>query len=329
MIEGSGRTTVAVAPVKVAQPGLDNDGVYPVIGADDGFYGSLGTTLDSWAEGYASQEAVFEAARTNPAVVLVDNAVMGVSFGDLGWTAEEVTVEGDRFQPFELQLTDPRTGNATTVTVIGALRSQLPSATFGGIYLNESAYREFAGEPDYRRGYLRLTEGADGEEAARLIESALAVRGVEAESVAKIFSDMSATNTAFNRMFQAFMALGLLVGIAGLGVIAFRSVVERRQQIGMLRAIGYQRGTVTLTFILESSFVAVMGILSGVVGGAILGRNLLTSDQWTEGADITFAMPWAEVIVVIGASFIFSLLMTWWPSRDASRVPVAEALRYE
>jgi putative ABC transport system permease protein len=125
------------------------------------------------------------------------------------------------------------------------------------------------------------------------------------------------------------MGLGLLVGIAGLGVISFRSVVERRQQIGMLRAIGYQRAAVTTTFLLESSFVAVMGIISGVVGGVLIGRNLLTSDSFTDGAEAQFAMPWAEVIVVILASFVFSLLMTWWPSRGASRVPVAEALRYD
>jgi len=72
-----------------------------------------------------------------------------------------------------------------------------------------------------------------------------------------------------------------------------------------------------------------MGILSGVVGGALLGRNLLTSPDFTEGAEIKFSMPWAEILVVIGTSFAFSLLMTWWPSRGASRVPVAEALRYE
>jgi len=328
-VAGSGRTTIAVAPVEVSQPGFENDGYYPVIGADDGFFSSLGTTLDSWSAAYGSEREVFEAVRSNPALALVDNAAIGVSFGDWDWSAEEVTVEGDHFEPFELQLTDPRTGNTTTVTVIGALRSQLPSATFSGIYLNDAGYRALSGEPDYRRGYIRLVAGADSQEAARQVESALAVHGVEAQSVEKIFDDMSATNTAFNRMFQAFMALGLFVGIAGLGVIAFRSVVERRQQIGMLRAIGYQRRTVTLTFLLESSFVAVMGILSGVVGGSILGRNLLTSDQWTEGADITFAMPWAEIVVVIGASFLFSLLMTWWPSRGASRVPVAEALRYE
>jgi putative ABC transport system permease protein len=245
------------------------------------------------------------------------------------WAAEGVTVEDDRFDPFQVVITNPNTGNTTTVTVVGSLRSGLPWATIGGIYLNEAGYTAFAGTPDYRRGYIRLAEGVDSDATARSIESALAVQGVKAESVQTIFDDMAGTQTAFNRMFQSFMALGLLVGIAGLGVIAFRSVVERRQQIGMLRAIGYQRATVTLTFILESSFIAVMGILSGVVGGAILGRNLLTSDSFTEGANINFAMPWAEIIVVIGASFFFSLLMTWWPSRDASRVPVAEALRYE
>ena len=325
-IAGSGRTTIAAAPSKVSQPGLDNDGVYPVLGADSGFFGGLGTTLDSFANGYVSEQAAMEAVRDNPNLALVDSTVLGIK--EL-WKAEGVTVTDNRFAPFEVTITDPTTGSVTTVTVIGSLRSQLPWPTIGGIYLNEATYTALAGEPDYRRGYIRLADGADSEAAARAIESSLAVQGVKAESVEKIFADMSGTQTAFNRMFQSFMALGLLVGIAGLGVIAFRSVVERRQQIGMLRAIGYQRATVTLTFLLESSFIAVMGILSGVVGGAILGRNLLTSESFTEGAEINFAMPWAEIVFVIGASFIFSLLMTWWPSRGASRVPVAEALRYE
>jgi putative ABC transport system permease protein len=325
-IAGSGRTTIPSAPSKVGQPGLDNDGIYPVIGADDGFFGSLGTTLDAFANGYTSEQSVMEAVRSNANLALVDGTVVG--FEEV-WKADGVTVEDHRFDAFDIEVTDPGTGNTTTVTVIGVLRSQLPWATLGGIYINESGYTALAGQPDYRRGYIRLADGADSELVAREIESSLAVQGVKAESVSKIFDDMSGTQTAFNRMFQSFMALGLLVGIAGLGVIAFRSVVERRQQIGMLRAIGYQRKTVTLTFLLESSFVAVMGILSGVVGGAILGRNLLTSESFTEGATINFAMPWAEIIVVIGASFLFSLLMTWWPSRGAARVPVADALRYE
>jgi putative ABC transport system permease protein len=43
------------------------------------------------------------------------------------------------------------------------------------------------------------------------------------------------------------MALGLIVGVAALGVISARSVVERRQQIGVLRAVGFRRGMVQAT----------------------------------------------------------------------------------
>ncbi len=329
-IAGAGRTSIDETGHLVAQPGEQNDGIYPVIAADDGFFSSLGTTLDAYAEGYANEAAVMDAVRTDPHLALVDSSVVGISFNESwDWTANGVSITNDTFKAFDVQVTDPKTGTSSTFTVVGVLRTGLSGNKVSGIIVDEQAYESLSGAPDYRRGYIRLNDGVDNVEAARAIESALAVKGVKAESVDKLFDDASATNAAFNRMFQAFMALGLFVGIAGLGVIAFRSVVERRQQIGMLRAIGYQRRIVTLTFLLESSFIAVMGILSGVVGGAILGRNLLTSPEFTEGADISFAMPWAEIILVIAASFIFSLMMTWWPSKNASRVPVAEALRYE
>ena len=99
----------------------------------------------------------------------------------------------------------------------------------------------------------------------------------------------------------------------------------------MLRAIGYPRTTVSLTFLLESSFVAMMGILSGVVGAAVLSRNLFNSDEFTgtSRAATEFFIPWGEVIIFVVIAYAFSLLMTWWPSRGAAQVPVAEALRYE
>lgn len=61
-----------------------------------------------------------------------------------------------------------------------------------------------------------------------------------------------AANHTFNRLIQGFMGLGLIVGVAALGVISARSVVERRQQIGMLRAIGFRRSMVRDAFLLES-----------------------------------------------------------------------------
>jgi putative ABC transport system permease protein len=196
------------------------------------------------------------------------------------------------------------------------------------VYVNTGAYEEIFGPPAFDRAFVRLASGVDSEDAARAVESSLATNGVQVQSIRQLIDDASAQDRAFTRMFQGFMALGLFVGIAALGVIAFRSVVERRQQIGMLRAIGYQTETVTLTFILESSFVALMGILAGVVGGVIVSRNLFTTGQFS-GEGVDFTMPWGEVLVFILLAFVVSLFMTWWPSRSASHVPVADALRYE
>jgi ABC-type antimicrobial peptide transport system permease subunit len=55
---------------------------------------------------------------------------------------------------------------------------------------------------------------------------------------------LMAADRTINRLIQGFMGLGLIVGVAALGVISARAVVERRQQIGVLRAIGFRRGMV-------------------------------------------------------------------------------------
>ena len=77
----------------------------------------------------------------------------------------------------------------------------------------------------------------------------------------------SPANRTFNRLIQGFMGLGLVVGVAALGVISARAVVERRQQIGVLRAIGFRRGMVQAVFLIESSFIALTSIVAGTVLG--------------------------------------------------------------
>ena len=134
----------------------------------------------------------------------------------------------------------------------------------------------------------------------------------------------------FFRIFIGFMALGLLVGVAGLGVVSTRAVVERRQQIGVLRAIGYRRRMIQLSFLLESSFVALLGILIGTTLGIVLGWQAYNDIKEDEGIDtIRFSIPWIQIGVILALTYLASLLATFLPARQASRVYPAEALRYE
>ena len=108
--------------------------------------------------------------------------------------------------------------------------------------------------------------------------------------------DDQAAQQSFMYVLQGFMGLGLIVGIAAVGVIAFRAVVERRQQIGMLRAIGFQRSMVQSAFVLESAIVVMLGVLAGAVFGLILSYSLMTSEAFTEGAPDAgaFIIPWTH-----------------------------------
>ena len=146
------------------------------------------------------------------------------------------------------------------------------------------------------------------------------------EVMADEVKDYARINEMFMNLMMAFMGLGLIVGIAALGVIAARSVVERRQQIGMLRAIGFQQGMIQFSFLLESSFVALLGIGLGVGLGAITAY-LFMDDAGIEG--MKAVLPWTQITMIMVLAYVASLITTFVPAYRAARIYPAEALRYE
>jgi putative ABC transport system permease protein len=202
------------------------------------------------------------------------------------------------------------------------------SGTYSGLHLSQQTFQAVFGEADYRRFFVKTVPGADDQEVARQIEASLLTTGAQASSLRQTLDEQNSTQSSFFYLMQGFMGLGLFVGVAAVGVIAFRTVVERRQQIGMLRAMGYTKGMVGLTFLLESAFIAFMGVLSGIVFAVILARQLITTEFAEQGAT-SFSVPWEQLAIIGGLAFGFALLMTLIPSRQAASIPIAQALRYE
>jgi putative ABC transport system permease protein len=302
---------------------------YSVFAGDDAFFDANAAKLEDRARGYASDAAVYQAIKTQPNLAVMDfGPFLSGSMFPPAWVVQGVSFSNNRFDPFPVEFRDPVSGKSMTVTIIGVLSARIPAGLLTGVLTSGQTYASVYGPPDYLVTTLRLAPGVNADKAAKAIKATLVTQGVQAIALKTVIDNGTAMAVGELRIFQVFLALGLFVGIAGLGVIAFRSVVERRQQIGMLRAIGYQRGTVTLSFVLESSFIAVMGIASGVVGGLILSRNLVTSDYFGTSVP-SFFIPWQEVLVFVVVAFVFAVLMTWWPSRRAANVVIAEALRYE
>ena len=197
------------------------------------------------------------------------------------------------------------------------------------IYMHYSVLEELSEKTvpftDYK---FRITDHSRADELTRLLETVFIDHGMTAKSTLESIDQEQAQTNAFNQLFQGFMGLGLLVGVAALGVIAFRAVVERRQSIGMMRAIGYKARMVQLQFLMESGVVAVLGSLLGIGLGTLMAWNIYKSIS-QESAGVTFSIPIVNVAAIVLVAVVFSLLNTMLPARQASGIKPAEALRYE
>ncbi len=197
------------------------------------------------------------------------------------------------------------------------------------IYMHHSVLQELSDKPvpfvEYK---FMLSDPSRAGEITRLLETTFIDNGMRARSIGEVISEERAQGNAFNQLFQGFMGLGLLVGVAALGVVAFRAVVERRQSVGMLRAIGYKARMVQLQLLMESGFVAVLGSLIGVGLGSLIAWNIFKSIS-KESPGMTFSVPISNIMLIVFITLLFSLLNTLLPARQASKITPSEALRYE
>jgi putative ABC transport system permease protein len=212
------------------------------------------------------------------------------------------------------------------VTVIGVIDSTIGSLS--GMFGAQETIDGVYGQTASTSYYVALSDSNQAAATAREIEAALLSSGVEGNSIYDELQEVQAQESGFLYIIEGFMGLGLLVGIAAVGVIAFRSVVERRQQIGVMRALGYQRRTVTLSFLIETLFVVGVGGFAGTALGLLLAQKLLTSeDSGLSGTE--FIVPWVILIAIALLTNVAALIMTWLPAMQAGRIAPAEALRYE
>ena len=305
---------------------------YPINGAGADFINNSRMPLQTRAVGYATDTDVWAAVRDNPNLAVVDSGAVpnpgGFTIGAPSFALSGVQPSDATMQPASIEIADPTSGVVHTLTVIGVIDSKV--ATFQGVWMSQQAFNAIYAQPNVIYFTARLNPGVNSKAMANSIESSLVTYGVQAESYAEILKEAARVNEGILTLIEGFMMLGLVVGIAALGVIAFRAVVERRQQIGMLRAIGIQRSMVAASILIESSMITVLGVVSGAVLGLLLAQKLVTSDYFigTSGS-VNFEIPWLDVTLFILLALAASLVLAYIPARQAARVPIADALRYE
>ena len=125
-------------------------------------------------------------------------------------------------------------------------------------------------------------------------------------------------------IFQAYLALGLVVGIAGIGVVTYRSVSERSGEIGMIRALGFRKRMVMVGMIIEVSWVSVLGMLNGAI--VALAFHIALYRTFWEDQGVDLILPWFEVTSMVIGGWILVLIATWSPVSKATKITPSQAL---
>jgi putative ABC transport system permease protein len=322
-------------PVEARQTDADRPlARYALRGLDDNFLERTTYGFAATGTGYESADEVWAALEGNPSLAVVD-AFVAPRRQQWGFApTQEFVLSGfyvdeGTFEPVPVTVHDALSGTDIQLTVIGVLSDNAPF-TMSGITVSQDALSPFGDRAVPTLHHLALRPGADATAVAAAVEASLLARGVEAESYADILDEAVAGNMLFIRLVQGFMGLGLVVGVAALGVISARSVVERRQQLGMLRAIGFQPEMIRRVLLAESSVVTFTAIVVGCVTGLVLSYNVIADAQAQPGwSNVEFAVPWLNLVVVFTAVIVAAMLTTLASAHRATHIYPAEALRYQ
>jgi putative ABC transport system permease protein len=124
--------------------------------------------------------------------------------------------------------------------------------------------------------------------------------------------------------------LAALIGFLGIGNSLIMSVLQRRREIGLLRAVGMSRRQLQATVAVEALLVGVaagvLGMAGGLVGGWLPLRYFTFS---VTGYLFPLMIPWSHMAVVFVAALLIGLLASLIPMRQAAQVPVLSAIAYE
>jgi putative ABC transport system permease protein len=136
-----------------------------------------------------------------------------------------------------------------------------------------------------------------------------------------------AVDRQFN-LFNAILAVAVIVSLLGVINTLAMSVIERTREIGVLRALGSSRWQVRTTMIDESLLITLAGSFAGILlGTAIAVLWVQSLDSFMPG--ITFSFPVATILVIAVADVVLGVIAAILPARRAARLDPIAAISYE
>ena len=292
------------------------DAPYRILGVDNDFLENNRYTFHAQDTRYLSSRDIWKAVRENASLAVIDRSVVKVEWDPF-------------FGPFTAGVGDVISvlnpaGSYVNVTIIGVLDMFMVPGSLG-IYISQDFVRSNFKILNENMYLVDVAESADVREQSRLLEREFMPNGLEAKVIMDDVNMFLNAEKSIVTLMQGYMAVGLVVGIAGLGIITIRSVVERRREIGILRSIGFTRKMVIKSFLIENIFVVAVSCLLGIIMAIGIGYKVYLKMFL---GDVPFLLPWLTFLVFSIIALFGTTITSIPPGRKAARIPPAEATRY-
>jgi putative ABC transport system permease protein len=306
----------AVAPLAsetvqiISAPGLTGNRESTATGFDRRLVDHGAPKLDDRGA-FASDAAAYRAVLASPGLAIVEASLLASG----GGPPSHLLRIGDRFTA-----QDEASGRSRTFTIAATSTTDVAG---NGVLFGITAARDlFGARAVANRAYLDVR---DPTAFADAFAGRYLANGGKAQTIRAIVQSDLAQQQQFFLLMRTYLALGLVVGVAGIGVIMVRAVRERRRQVGVLRALGFQAAAVRAAFVVESAFVAVEGVLIGTVLALVCAWSITLTEAF--GSTLAFRVPFGTIALVVAGTFVCTMLATAAPARSASRILPAVALR--
>ncbi len=160
---------------------------------------------------------------------------------------------------------------------------------------------------------------ANTKTGVQMMEQHLSDYGFDARSAHDILASFMTVQNTYLSTFQTLGALGLLLGTFGLAAVQWRSVLERRRELGLMRAVGFGGSRLGTMIFLENGSLLVGGLIVG-----ILSALFTTVPHWLIG---NASVPWLSLLIMFGAILAVGIFAGWLAARQIGRLPLLESLR--
>jgi putative ABC transport system permease protein len=182
--------------------------------------------------------------------------------------------------------------------------------------------------------YASLSVRAKSPSQVEALETSIKSMGFRAFSLLDASKSLRIFFTVFDLLVGIFGSLALAIATLGIVNTLVMAILERRREIGVLKALGAADSDVQQLFFVEAGVMGAIGGIFGVLFGWLLGRaitfgtNFYLHRQNLNPIELT-AVPWWLILFALAVAILVSLAAGLYPASRAAKLNPVDALRYE